>query len=151
MIDLHTHVLYGVDDGAQNTEESIEMLRMYTESGYTDIVITPHHDPNRYEVSAKTVQDGVILLERLLERTSLELNIFPGHEIQLQAKTVEMLKEGVVLPLNDSRYVLIELPFRNKPYYARELLYRIQLEGFVPFFLGQEYVESSACSTFCLH
>lgn len=132
MIDLHTHVLYDVDDGAEDKAESWEMLRQYAQTGYTDIIITPHHDPNRYQVTADGIRDGVVLLSELAKEAGLNLNFYPGHEIQLQAQTPQMLQKGEVLTLNGSRYVLIELPFQTKPYYARELLYRIQLQGLVP-------------------
>lgn len=132
MIDLHTHVLYGVDDGADDIEETVDMMDLYVQAGYTDIIITPHHDPHRYQVTAQAVRDGVNLLAQIAKEKAFKLNFYPGHEIQLQSQTLQMLQAGEVLTLNDSRYLLIELPFQTKPYYAKELLYRLQLSGYVP-------------------
>lgn len=132
MVDLHTHLLWGVDDGAQNLDMTVKMLGQYAEAGYTDIIITPHHDPSRHEVSADVVKEGVSRLTALAREMELPFTFYPGHEIQLQARTPEMLKSGELLSLNNSRYVMIELPFLTKPYYAKEILYRIQLLGCVP-------------------
>ncbi|MDI9469227.1 MAG: protein tyrosine phosphatase [Bacillota bacterium] len=132
MVDLHTHVLWGVDDGAQNLDMTMKMLWQYAEAGYTDIIITPHHDPSRYEVPVDVVKEGVSRLTALAREMNLSFNFYPGHEIQLQAQTPQMLKRGELLSLNNSRYVMIELPFLTKPYYAKEILYRIQLLGYIP-------------------
>src|SRR5699024_1393651 len=100
--------------------------------GYKGAIITPHYDPGRYEVSSDKIYPKIEELKSMIKEEGLNFEIFPGNEIQIDENTIKLLKEGKILRLNDSRYILCELPFFTKPIYAREIFYQIQLEGWTP-------------------
>lgn len=132
MIDIHNHIIPGVDDGSVSIEDSMEMVRQYIASGYKGVICTSHHYPQRYDVTAEMVKDGIKLLEKECSNQGLAFSFFPGNEIYLDESTLSKLENNEISSLNGSRYVLIELPFLTKPHYARNLIYQLQLKGYIP-------------------
>lgn len=120
------------------------MVDLYMKAGFTEIIATSHFDRSRYMVEASEIREKVDLLNKAIEDRGLSFKIHPGHEIQVEPGMEKKLKTGELLTLNDSRYVLCELSFVNKPYFLGELLYSLGLEGYVPIIAHAErypYVE----------
>lgn len=132
MIDIHNHIVFGVDDGSRSLEESLAMVDLYMKSGFNEIIATSHFDRSRYMVDASEIRDKVSLLNEKIKEKGLDFKIYPGHEIQVEVGMEKKLATGELLRLNDTRYVLCELSFVNKPNFLRELFYSLQLEGYVP-------------------
>lgn len=132
MYDTHCHLVFGEDDGSRSLEESIEMIKIYKEVGYAGAILTSHYDEGRYLVTADKVLDKLEMLKDELVRCDIDFELFPGNEIQIDGNTMNLLKEGKILSLNNSRYILCELPFSTKPIYAKEIFYQMQLEGYIP-------------------
>ena len=109
MIDLHSHILSGLDDGAGSLQESLEMARMAVDSGITAMVATPHCAHDR----VLEVRDSWQLLCEAIQESELPLKLLPGMEIFGTFDTVRLLKEGKLLTLNDSRYPLVEFSFQS--------------------------------------
>ena len=107
MIDLHSHILPELDDGAQSLEESLAMARMAVDSGVTDMVATPHCMGER----SREVMDAYHFLREALWEANIPLNLHPGMEIFGSHAAARMLKEGKLLTLNGSRYPLVEFAF----------------------------------------
>ncbi|MDD7305126.1 MAG: protein tyrosine phosphatase [Peptoniphilaceae bacterium] len=145
MYDIHCHLIYGEDDGSRSIEESIEMIKIYKSIGYEGSILTSHYDESRYLVtSEKTIEKMNLIKERLNEE-KIEFELFPGNEIQINENTIDLIKNNKILRLNNSRYVLCELPFLTRPLYAEEIFYRMQLEGWIPIIAHPErykYIES---------
>ncbi len=131
MIDLHCHLLPYVDDGSESIEESIEMIRMYKRSGYSGAVCTSHYYPEKYAVTREQVLESIAALQEELLRQELTFDLYPGNEIFLDVQTPKVMEENRAASLNGSRYLLLELPFLTKPNYARDLIYRLQLNGYI--------------------
>ena len=108
IIDLHCHILPGLDDGSGSPEESLAMVRLAIESGVRAIVATPHCAGDRRQA----VTGEWRLLQEALEDMEMPLTVYPGMEILGHGETARLLKEGKLLTLNHSRYPLIEFPFR---------------------------------------
>ena len=132
MIDIHNHIIYGVDDGSKSIDESLKMVDMYIESGFSEIIATSHYDKGRYLVDPLEIKHKIDVLNRKIKEKSLDFTIYPGHEIQVDVDINTNLKEGRVLSLNNSRYLLCELSFLNKPNFLEDLFYNLQLEGYTP-------------------
>ena len=109
MIDLHSHILPELDDGAQSLWESLEMARMAVDSGITVMAATPHCAHDR----AEEVMDSWQLLKEALRESGIPLKVLPGMEIYGTGDTVRLLKEGKLLTLNGSRYPLVEFGFHS--------------------------------------
>ncbi|MCD8371006.1 MAG: protein tyrosine phosphatase [Clostridiales bacterium] len=105
MIDVHSHVIPGVDDGSRTMEESIQMLRSLAEQGFTGVIATPHDSRRRPLADLdERVQD----LEGEIRRFCPDFSVWPGQETHYHEGLVERLKRGEAHPLNHTRYVLVE-------------------------------------------
>jgi len=105
MIDIHSHIIWGVDDGARNREDSIAMLRLAAETGTTDIVATPHCD-RQYKFDP-AVRDERI--HELMDATGGVPRIHPGCDFRLRFDNIQAaLQEPARFTINGLRYLLVE-------------------------------------------
>ena len=144
MIDIHNHIIYGVDDGARDIDESLKMVKLYQKAGFDQIIATSHYDRSRYMVDAGEIKEKVDILNEEISKQAIDFKIYPGHEIQVELDMIKKLKSGELLTLNGSKYVLCELSFVNKPNFLKDLFYNMQLEGYIPIIAHAErypYVE----------
>lgn len=128
MIDLHSHILPGMDDGAQNLEESIAMARMALDGGITAMVATPHCAEDR----RRRTYESWLLLKDALEECELPLELYLGMEIFGTVDTARMLRNGTMYTLNNSRYPLIEFSFRSDGEEETAILKEVCRAGFQP-------------------
>ncbi len=115
MIDIHSHLLYGVDDGAKTIEESIEVLKDLKAVGYSDIILTPHYIKDSSYNSNK--KNNLTILKKLkteIKKNKLNINVYLGNEIYIDNNIEELLKTEEITSLNDSKYLLIELPMSGE-------------------------------------
>ncbi|MEB7768267.1 tyrosine-protein phosphatase [Mammaliicoccus sciuri] len=132
MIDIHNHVLVGVDDGPANEEEAIALVKQAHEQGITTIVVTPHHLHTRYNNTFHSVQAGIDRLNSIKEISELKIQFLPGQEIRITDKIFEEIENQNIKGINDSKYLLIELPSNEVPHYTKKLLFQLQTKGFIP-------------------
>jgi protein-tyrosine phosphatase len=130
LIDLHSHVLPGVDDGARSDDLALDMLRAAEADGTSIIAATPH----AHHVSASKIIDGVDHLRKLADAAGIEIEIIPGHEARLAPDIAERYRQGDIIPLNHTSYQLIELHlFEEWPKELSERsIGRIQEAGLIP-------------------
>ncbi|PAD22642.1 tyrosine-protein phosphatase [Terribacillus saccharophilus] len=139
MIDIHCHILPGVDDGARTLEESIEMAKAAAAQGIHTIVATPHHRNNQFDNYREDILKRVDELNRILEEENIEVNILPGQETRIYGDLAEGLSAKEILPVNlDTPYILVELPTSTVPKYTNKLLYDLQVEGYTPIIVHPE-------------
>lgn len=128
MIDLHSHILPELDDGAQSLRDSLAMARVAVESGVTTMVATPHCAEERVREVYMTWK----LLREALRENEIPLRLFLGMEIFGTPDTAQMLLEGKLITLNGSRYPLIEFPFRSGGEEETRVLRSVRRAGFRP-------------------
>ncbi len=133
MVDIHSHVLPGLDDGPRSMDESLQMCELYVAQGVATVVATPHMCNGLFdEVTAEMVKHGAEGLAEACRKRGLELAIIPGGEVHLQPELVKMLDAGAELTLGDSgRYMLLELPNQIVPRIER-LVFELALRGITP-------------------
>ena len=122
MIDIHAHILPGVDDGPENLEESMRLIHQAIKEGITDIVATPHAYNPHFDVQKNSVLEKIDLLNGEIANQNLEITIHPGQEIRVQNDTVQKLEAGEALTLGHSKYVLLELPSSGIPAYTVQII-----------------------------
>lgn len=105
LTDLHAHILPGLDDGAKDEAEALAMLRAAAADGIGTLVATPH----AHHVMPDWVSAGVARLNALAGEAGLDIAVLPGSEVRIVPELVERLREGVLLPLNGTRWLLLEL------------------------------------------
>ena len=125
MIDIHSHLLFGVDDGSRTLEESVHVIKKLSEVGYTDIILTPHYINDSTYVSTR--EENLDVLKRLkvgLIRNNVNVNLYLGNEIYIDSEIANLLKNNIISSLNDTKYLLIELPMSGES----EIYYDIFLD-----------------------
>ncbi len=133
MIDIHSHILHGVDDGAKDLSVSIDMARQAVAEGITSIIATPHHRHPSYTNTKANVVSGVQELQTELEKLNIPLNIYTGQEIRLFGEMVNAFQQtDELLTLHNSNYVLVEFPSSNIPRYTEQLFYDLLVKGYTP-------------------
>lgn len=131
MIDIHSHILWGIDDGAQGMAEAMEMARVAAADGIKTIVATPHgadweagHCPE--------IGPLVAMLQGEVRRAGFDLEILPGMENYLVPELIDQLDQKRDYALNHSSYLLIELPLQEYPPYSEEVIFQLQAKGVRP-------------------
>ncbi|ULL19408.1 tyrosine protein phosphatase [Paenibacillus sp. H1-7] len=132
MIDIHSHILPGVDDGAEDMEETVLMAQAAVEEGIHTLIATPHHANGKYDNPMEKVERSVREVNRVLEQQNIPLTILPGQEIRLYSDLPEDLHQQVARTLHSSRYILIEFPSREIPKQTDELFHELRVMGLVP-------------------
>lgn len=132
MIDIHTHLLYDVDDGSDQIQESIELLKKATENNITDIILTPHYIKNtKFSVNNKEKQKKLTELKKELKKREIKINLYLGNEIYIHENIMETLHDEA-MTLNNSRYILIELPKNGDYLFLNEVLYNLKKHNLIP-------------------
>ena len=134
MIDIHAHILPGIDDGAEDLDSALEMAAMAVESGVTTLIATPHcvEFSRQKNLWGAELKDRIRDFQIQLDQARIPLKIFPGMEIFGTEIVPELLKEKKMIGLNGSRYPLVEFPFYNYAGRATEILERILELGMRP-------------------
>jgi len=132
MIDIHSHILPGLDDGARDLEQSLELARQAVREGIHTVIATPHHRNGRYDNPGGAVRQAAEALARELAAAGIPLKLRCGQEIRVYAELPEDLERGEALTLNGSRYLLLELPSGYVPQGMDELLHELRVMGRVP-------------------
>ncbi|MDR0138865.1 CpsB/CapC family capsule biosynthesis tyrosine phosphatase [Metabacillus idriensis] len=132
MIDIHCHILPGVDDGAADLNESLEMAKAAYNEGIKTIIATPHHQNGRYENNKATVNKGIEVLRDALDQANIPLTILPGQEVRMYGEILQDYDSNLILPLNQANYILIEFPSNHVPRYAEQMLFDLQMKGLTP-------------------
>lgn len=133
MIDIHCHILPGLDDGSPHLEESLAMARIAVQDGIRNIIATPHVMTGVYPNRKDRIIQAVADFNQVLETEGLPLHILPGAECHLETNIAERLSRGELVTLNNTgKYLLIELPSTLIPGYAARAFYDIQMLGVTP-------------------
>jgi protein-tyrosine phosphatase len=130
MIDLHSHILPGVDDGASNLEESLAILKKMEQKGLKKIAATPHYPLYQNKDYKKFIGEKIKLLKEKAELENIDIEIFSGSEILIEKKLPWLLNDNKLMTINDSDYLLLETHPILLPDYFPEIIHDIQALGF---------------------
>ena len=115
MIDIHNHLLFGIDDGSKSIEESLDILNDMSKCGYTDVILTPHYiDGSRYSNNRDDNLNRLELLKEELNKNRISINLYLGNEIYIDDDINEYLDNKIISSLNNTNYLLIELPMSGE-------------------------------------
>lgn len=138
MIDIHSHILPGIDDGAKTEVESIAMAKAAVEQGIHTMIATPHHKNGSFDNVRENILTYTDILNSLFEQENIPLTLLPGQETRINGEMIEDLENGELLPLNHSVYVFVELPDDSVPRYTKQMLFDIQVAGYIPIIVHPE-------------
>lgn len=128
MIDIHTHILPGLDDGAEDIYDSLEMGFMAQEHGTKVIVATPHCNiPGLYSnYFGEHYKEVFLKTRKAFEREGLTVKLLPGMEVFATYDLPRLVKEGRIMTLNRTSYILVEFDFGEDPEFAEDVLMRLE-------------------------
>ena len=132
MIDLHCHLLPGIDDGAGDLATALAMARMAVDDGIVTIACTPHILPGVYNNTKTTIETAVENLTVDIEKAGIPLQLTTGADIHIAPDLLQGLKHGRVPTIAESRYFLFEPPDHIVPPRMNELVFGIIVAGYVP-------------------
>ncbi|SDX26681.1 tyrosine-protein phosphatase [Paenibacillus sp. CF384] len=132
MIDIHTHILPGIDDGAADMEEALDLARAAVSDGITGLIATPHHANGRYMNDAAFTHQQVELLRERLVTEQISLDLYVGQEIRIHSDMFEALSAGELTTLAGSRYILLEMPSSSVPKRMLEYIHEFTIMGIRP-------------------
>lgn len=128
MIDLHNHIIPGVDDGADSVETSVKMLELAKKCGTKTIFATPHYYRGRFEAEYSDILNHLKSINGIVDG----IEILPGQEIFIDRYTLKAYEEGKIGTLNGTRYMLLELPFTKLNTIELDIIYELRIKGIVP-------------------
>ncbi|MCZ0717282.1 tyrosine-protein phosphatase [Aerococcus kribbianus] len=126
MIDMHCHILPGVDDGAKDLDMAIAMANAARREGITHILATPHHHTKDYNNTGDQVNQRVARLQEELDRRGIDLIVFPSQEVHIHGELMANITKGDILftDLNNS-YLLIEFPSNEIPEFSYQIIFEL--------------------------
>ena len=130
-IDLHSHLIPGIDDGSQSMEESLILLRGMENLGYTKVITTPHIMIDAYRNTPEIIRSGLNALREATAKEGINIEIEAGAEYYLDEGLVSHLRSGDVMSVSD-KYLLFETSYVSKPMQMEEQIFEISLAGYVP-------------------
>lgn len=132
LIDLHCHLLFGIDDGARDIEMSVAMARMAVADGIETVVCTPHVMPGVYDNTAEIIGAALQVVERRLEDEGVELTLMMGADVHIDPAMLQGLRDMRIPTLNGSRYFLFEPPHHVAPPRIEDTAFSLMTGGYVP-------------------
>ncbi|HDZ57872.1 MAG TPA: capsular biosynthesis protein [Pseudomonas xinjiangensis] len=135
MIDLHCHMLPGIDDGPEDMQTSLEMARFAVEHGITHVVCTPHIHPGRYENSAASIQQACSKFATALKSAGIKLKVSSAAEVRFDSQIMTGVKDGSIPFLGEwegRKAILLEFPHGEIPFGAERMTRWLLKEGIMP-------------------
>lgn len=132
LIDIHSHILPYMDDGAKDMDMTFEMLRIARADGITDIIATPHYKAGRFKGDAMRAGELLEELRSLMKEENIDMNLYLGNEIYYRSELEEKLVSGALSTLNGSGYVLVEFSPLDDFVHIRNAMEDILGMGYVP-------------------
>ncbi|HEX4410947.1 MAG TPA: CpsB/CapC family capsule biosynthesis tyrosine phosphatase [Xanthobacteraceae bacterium] len=132
MIDLHSHILAGIDDGAGDSNESLAMAEAAAAQGISVVACTPHILPGLYHNEGGGIRKAVRDLQEALDQSGIPLRLTTGSDAHMAPDFVAGLRSGRILSIADSRYVLVEPPHHTAPPQMEDFFFNLAVAGYVP-------------------
>lgn len=132
MIDFHTHIIPNIDDGARNLDETINLIKESKEAGFEGVVLTSHYIKNYYETNVPERDMWVKAISENLRTKGIEIDLYLANEIFMTDNMMDLLIEGKASTINNSCYVLFELPVDEEPEDLYDVIYSLQANKLIP-------------------
>lgn len=133
MIDCHSHIIPGIDDGSQDVETTLSMLKLAEATGTKKIILTPHYYRGKYMIPFYELEKKKLEVEKLMQENNINIDLFIGQEVFFTRYLLDYLDNKEIGTINNSRYMLIELsPIEYNKEEVLETLYNLKMRGKVP-------------------
>lgn len=131
-IDIHSHILPQIDDGSEDFLTSMKMLKMASEEGIREMILTPHNKPGRHNAGPEKIASLIKALQTKADEEGFNIKLYPGNELYYRSGLPEMIAKEEVCTMADSDYVLTEFNPMDDYDYIRNGIYDLTAEGYSP-------------------
>lgn len=139
MVDLHCHLLPGIDDGSKSMEISLRMAHEATENGVTHALLTPHHMNGHYINHKQDVIRRTKEFQKQINVHNIPLTVFPGQEVRINGQLLEALdKDDILFADTAGKYMMLEFPDDDVPHYTNQMIFDLQQRGIIPIIVHPE-------------
>ena len=125
MIDFHSHILPNIDDGSRSIEETFNLIKEAKNVGFNAIVSTSHYMENYYETNVPEREVWINAIYENLQVKNIDIRLYLGNEIYLSENIIKLLEEGKASTINDTSYVLFEMPLNAEPLNLYDIVYEM--------------------------
>ena len=133
LFDLHCHLLYGIDDGAVSLEESLRAVQMAWDEGISHIVFTPHYTPGKVSAEKEVILERINEVREAAENAGIQgIKYYRGNEVLYVSGVEELLKQGEIFTIADTKYVLLEFYQGVRYQDMFQGLSRVVRKGYIP-------------------
>lgn len=140
LIDIHCHLIPGIDDGSKNKEETMEMLELMREQGVVGVIATPHYRVGMFEPEMEEVEKRFHWSMKAARHHKIHLWL--GNECHMQNDTISRLVEKKCITLANSRYILVEFSSAHSYNVIRQYIMDLLMEGYIPVIAHLERIPS---------
>ena len=131
--DLHSHILYGIDDGSKTIEESIVLLKEMEKAGTKELILTPHYIENsKYNANNRSKEALFRQLKKKVKEEKINIDLYLGNEVFFSNNMIELIKKGEIKTLNKSKYLLFEFPMTRFYNNSLEVINQLVSNGYIP-------------------
>lgn len=144
MIDTHSHILPGIDDGSKSFAESLRILRGLAKQGITDVICTPHYVPESIYISPRSKNEELLkTLQQKTKEKGISINLYLGNEIYIDREIAKLLRLKKITPLSGKgKYLLIELPMSGEFEQYEDIFLSLKEKGWQPILAHPERYHS---------
>ena len=129
-VDLHSHLIPGIDDGAKDLDDSVTIIKELIDQGFRKIITTPHIMSDLYKNTSETINSGLEILKRRLVNDNIEIDISAAAEYYVDYDFEQRIGNEKFLTFGEN-YILIEFSFLESPRNMHDIIFKLQLEGYV--------------------
>ena len=129
-VDLHSHLIPGIDDGAKDLDDSVTIIKELIGQGFSKIITTPHIMSDLYKNTPETINSGLEILKRRLVNDNIEIDISAAAEYYVDYDFEQRIGNEKFLTFGEN-YILIEFSFLESPRNMHDIIFKLQLEGYV--------------------
>ncbi|MGN1407415.1 tyrosine-protein phosphatase, partial [Lactobacillus sp.] len=139
VVDLHCHILPGIDDGSKDWETSLKLAQDAVNDGITHALCTPHTLNGRFLNHKADVIKLTEEFQEKIDQAGIPLTVFPGHEVRLSGGLLDALdKDDILFCDEDGQYMLLELPSNEVPHYTKNMVFQLMQRGITPIIVHPE-------------
>lgn len=132
MIDLHSHIIPEIDDGSRSIEETMLLLEEARKAGFTKIVSTSHYVEKHYEFDEESRRQFLEVIKRGAKNLKIDIELYLGSEIYASYDIIQLLEEYKASTINDTNYILFELPMKAEIPNLKNIIYNLLGNGYIP-------------------
>lgn len=132
IIDIHSHILPGVDDGSDSYETSMRMLRCAVDDGISAVILTPHNKPDHRHLQYSGIESGAARLREGMAKEAIHIELYIGSELYYRSGILDEMQGSELVTMADSRYVLVEFNPLAECDYIRNGIYSLLTGGYCP-------------------